>query len=119
MDGFKAIVIVECPKGYAMQRRDAPCHGNTLAYAFRSYRVALAFLRGTKAQTVIVEFDVEVETMDFCDAVKALKVRVIFSGNSLEPRDLTQYGLSKSDVVYPDAPAREDRIETDTRRPLH
>jgi hypothetical protein len=72
-----------------------------MAYVFNSFASALALMRATKADAVVVEFDVEVETMDFCDAVKALKVPVIFSANSLEPHDLAQYGLSASDVIYP------------------
>ena len=101
MDGFQAIVVVERPRKHGTQLRHTPSQRNTVAYAFNSFAPALAFMQATKAEAVVVEYDVEVETMDFCDAVKALKVPVIFSANSLEPHDLAQYGLSASDVIYP------------------
>ena len=101
MDGFQAIVVVERPRKLGTQLRHTPSHRNTVAYAFNSFARALAFMRATKADAVVVEFEVEVETMDFCDAVKALKVPIIFSATSLEPHDLPQYGLSRLDVIYP------------------
>ena len=48
-----------------------------------------------------MEFDVEVETLDFYDAAKALKVPVVFTANSPMLGDLTQYKLGGLDVVYP------------------
>lgn len=102
MDGFQAIVVVKRPRKHGTKLRHTTSHRNTLAYAFNSFAPALAFMRATKADAVVVEFDVEVETMDFCDAVKALKVPIIFSATSLEPHDLTQYGLSRSEVIYPE-----------------
>jgi hypothetical protein len=94
-------VIVERPRKHGKQLRHTPSHWNTVAYAFNSFTPALAFMRATKANAVVVEFDVEVETMDFCDAAKALKVPIVFSANSLETSDPTLYGFSWSDVVYP------------------
>ncbi len=101
MDGFQAIVIVEHPRKHGTRLRHTPSHRNTLAYAFSAFAPALEFMRTTKSDAVVIEFDVEVETMDFCDAVKALMVPIIFSANGLEPNDLGQYGLSASDVIYP------------------
>ena len=101
MDGFQAIVVVERPRKHVTQLRHTPSHRSTVAYAFNSFASALAFMRATKTDAVVVEFDVEVETMDFCDAVKALKVPVVFSATSLETSDPQQYGFSWSDVVYP------------------
>ncbi len=101
MDGFQAIVVVERPRKQGTRRRHTPSRRNTLAYVFNSFAPALDFMRATKADAVVVEFDVEVATMDFCDAVRALRVPIIFSANSLEPNDLAQYGLSASDVIYP------------------
>jgi hypothetical protein len=101
VDGFQAIVVVERPRKHGTQLRHTSSHRNTVAYAFNSFAPALAFMRATKVDAVVVEFDIEVETMDFCDAAKALKVPIIFSANGLEPHDLAQYGLSASDVIYP------------------
>ncbi len=101
MDGFKAIVVVERPRKHGTRLRHTLSRRNTLAYEFNSFAPALAFMRATKAEAVVVEFEVEVETMDFCDAVKMLNVPIIFSAASLEPHDLAQCGLSASDVIYP------------------
>ena len=105
MGGFKAIVIVERPSDYGTQRGGA-LHQRNVAHAFSSFAPALAFMRTSKAGAVVVEFDVEVETLDFYDAAKALKVPVVFTANSPMLGDLTQYKLGGLDVVYPRIAAR-------------
>jgi hypothetical protein len=104
VNGFQAIVIVERPQ---MKRTRLP-RQHSLAYAFTSFVPALTFLQSTHAKAVLVEFDVEVPTMDFCDALKSLNVSIIFSATSLYPDALETYGLSASDVVFP-APAMNRR----------
>lgn len=59
-------------------------------------------MQSTKTQTVVIEFSVETDTLDFYDAVKALNVPIIFSGNRLEPSQFPQLGIRPSDVVYPE-----------------
>ncbi len=100
MDGFKAIVIVGRPSHHGTQRQDLLCGPRAVAYAFNAFSPALAFMRRTKSQTVVVEFGVEVDTLDFYDAAKALKVPVIFSANTLEPSDLGEFGIKVSNVVF-------------------
>jgi hypothetical protein len=105
MDGFKAIVIIERPSDHGTQRGGA-LHQRSVAHAFSSYVPALAFMRTNKAGAVVVEFDIEVETLDFYDAAKALKVPVVFTANSPMLGDLTQYKLGGLDVVYPQTAAK-------------
>ena len=105
MVGFKVIVIVEPSSDYGTERRDALC-ARTVAHAFSSYAPALAFMRTNRAGAVVVEFDVEEETLDFYDAAKALKVPVVFTANSPMLDDLTHYKLGGLDVVYPQIAAR-------------
>ena len=102
MEGFKAIVIVGRPSNRGPFPRRGYCSAQPVAYAFKALSPALAFMRGTKSQKVVVEFGVEVETLDFYDAVKALKVPVIFSANILEPAQLGEFDISVSNVVYAD-----------------
>ncbi|CCB67438.1 MULTISPECIES: hypothetical protein [unclassified Hyphomicrobium] len=78
------------------------------AYAFEAFSAALAFMRSAKAVTVIIEFSVETDTLDFYDAVKVLKVPVVFSANSLQPSEFAQFGIKAADVVYPE---RRTRLE--------
>ena len=102
MDGFKAIVIVDRSSNYGMRLRDTLQRRNAVAYVFKKYAPALAFMRATKVDTVVVEFDVEVETLDFCDAAKALKIPILFSAKALQPDELTEYGVREADVIYPE-----------------
>lgn len=106
MGSYRAIVIVERSSNQRMRFCDARQKRNGSAYVFGSYSHALAFVRTTKVDSVVIEFDVEADTLDFCDAVKALEVPIVVSANSLEPRDLSQFGISGSDVIYPAHPSR-------------
>lgn len=77
------------------------------AYAFEAFSAALAFMQSAKAAvTVIIEFSVETDTLDFYDAVKVLKVPVVFSANSLRPSEFAQLGIRASEIVYPERRAR-------------
>jgi hypothetical protein len=106
MGSYRAIVIVERSSNQRMRFCDARHKRNGSAYVFGSYGQALAFVRATKVDSVVIEFDVEADTLDFSDAVKALKVPLVVSANSLEPRDLSQYGISGRDVFYPAHPSQ-------------
>lgn len=90
-EGFKAIVI---PATASSSRANRP-------HVFNTFSSALAFMRGTRASTVIIEFSVEVETLDFYDAVKAISVPVIFSANRLDASQFSQLGIRAADVVCP------------------
>jgi hypothetical protein len=63
-------------------------------------------MQSAKAVTVIIEFSVETDTLDFYDAVKVLKVPVVFSANSLRPSEFAQLGIRASEIVYPERRAR-------------
>jgi hypothetical protein len=99
-DDFKAIVIAGRSTNRGARDPNAP-HSNC-GYAFEAFATALAFMRSTKAQTLIIEFSVETDTLDFYDAVKTLGVPVVFSANRLEPSQFAQFGIKASDVVYPE-----------------
>ena len=87
--------------------------GSTVAYAFNAFAPALAFMRATKADAVVVEFDVEVETMDFCDAVKASQGSRRLFGNQLRAsatRSNTASQLRRTWFIPP-APSIDERPE--------
>lgn len=58
-------------------------------------------MRRTRAASVIIEFSVEVETLDFYDAVKEISVPIIFSANRLDASQFAQLGIRAAEVVYP------------------
>ena len=95
-EGFKAIVIAIRPNG---DRRP---------HVFAEFSNALAFIRSTKSATVIVEFSVETDTLDFYDATKAIGVPIIFSANQLDSSQFPQFGIRPADVVYPERPKQPD-----------
>jgi hypothetical protein len=111
MGGFKAIVIVARANSDEMRLRDNIRQRKAIAFAFETYGPALVLMRTSKVDTVLVEFDVETETIDFCDAAKALKIPILFSANELNTRTLAEYGLSRSDIIYPGAPSKEERVD--------
>jgi hypothetical protein len=100
MDDFKAIVIIDS-RNHEMRLRDTHQQRQAFAYVFKEYAPALAFMQASKVETVVVEFDVEIETLNFWDAAKDLKIPVVISTNSLKPHDLTRYGVRGSNVFYP------------------
>lgn len=102
MDGFKAIVIVGQSGETGLHRHASLSSPHMVAYAFNAFSAALAFVRRTKSQKVVVEFGVEIETLDFYDAMKALEVPVVFSANILRPADLADFDIRVSNVIYGD-----------------
>lgn len=119
MEGFKAIVIVGRPGGSGTRCDGSLSGPRSVAYAFSAFSPALAFMRGTKSQKVVVEFGVEVDTLDFYDAVKILKVPVIFSANRLEPSRLCDFDISVSNVVYADRdPQNKPASDAKPHRPV-
>lgn len=104
---FKAIVFPE-HSGAALNNR---------VYAFEAFAAALSFMQSTKAATVVIEFSVETDTLDFYDAVKALKVPVIFSANRLGPPQFSQLGIREKDVVYPGRSTQSDSFADYRPRP--
>lgn len=92
MESCRAIVIVERSINPPMRFCDTSRKRTGSAYAFGSYGQALAFLQETRVDSVVIEFDVGTDTLDFCDAVKALKVPIVVSPY-LEPGDLKRYGV--------------------------
>lgn len=106
-DDFKAIVFSR-QSGGALTNR---------VYAFEAFSAALAFMQSTKAATVIIEFSVETDTLDFYDAVKALKVPVIFSADRLGPSQFARLGIRERDVVRPERPKQPDSFADYRLRP--
>ncbi|MFT3733284.1 MAG: hypothetical protein QM780_18010 [Hyphomicrobium sp.] len=98
-DDFKAFVIVGGAGNNGMRASDACCDHR--AYAFDAFSSALAFMRSTKSQSVIVEFSVETDTLDFYDAAKLLNVPVVFSVNRLQASEVGQFGMRVSEIVFP------------------
>lgn len=106
-DDFKAFVI---PTGsYGTERRRP--------HAFASFAAALVFMKSTKGWTVLIEFSVETDTLDFYDAVKALGVPVIFSADRLNPSQFSQFGIRAAAVVYPGHETQTDNFADYRPRP--
>jgi hypothetical protein len=98
-DDFKAIVIAGHSNNWGAN--DPAARHNSRAYVFEAFSDVLNFIRSTKAVTLIIEFSVETDTLDFYDEVKKLGVPVVFSANSLGPSQFSKFGIRASDVVYP------------------
>lgn len=73
--------------------------GRNVAYVFHAFEPALAFLRSSQADTVVVEFSVEADTLDFYDAAKALRVPIIFAANRLGAALLSELGIAPSVMI--------------------
>lgn len=98
-------------------RRRANTAPDNRAFAFEAFSAALAFMQSTKAATVVIEFSVETDTLDFYDAVKALKVPVVFAANRLDPLQFYELGIRAADVVYPERLKRYENLADFRPRP--
>jgi hypothetical protein len=105
-EGFKAIVLPRLT-GAAHRR----------PHAFVSFAAALPFIETAKECTVLIEFSVDLDTLDFYDAMKAIGVPVIFSANRLDTSQFSQFGIRAIDVVYPERRQQTDNFADFRPRP--
>ncbi len=114
---FKALIVVGRPANHRVADPNLGHINRAVAYAFEAFATALAFMQRTPVETVVIEFSVETETLDFYDALKILKVPVVFSANRLEPSQFAQFGIRSSDVVFPERLKPSDSFADYRARP--
>ncbi len=104
-DAPKCILIVDRSRTSGCRLRDCLLKSHTTAHVFDAYVPALSMLQRKKIDTVVVEFDADKATLDFCNAVKDLNVPMVYSSAPLEPFDLRQYGFGVTFPTLPHSPS--------------
>jgi DNA-binding response OmpR family regulator len=89
----KSIIIVDRSRTHGYRLRNSLLETEFTAHVFNAFAPALALLQSKKIDTVVVEFDTDKPTVDFCEAVRGMGVPVVFSSGRVEPHDLRQYGF--------------------------
>lgn len=100
----KSVVIVDRSRASGYSLRSALVKSDVIAHVFNNFPSALRMLERKAVATVVVEFDTDRETVEFCDAVRAMKVPVVYSSAPVEPHDLRQFGFNASFDAVPKAP---------------
>jgi len=97
-DTPKSVVIVDRSHSSGYRLRNSLLKSEVTAHVFDAFAPALALLKCKKIDTVVVEFDTDKATVDFCDAVRTLHIPLVYSSTPIEPHDLRQYGF---DIMFP------------------
>ena len=103
-DAPNSIVIVDRSHASGYRLRESLSNSNVTAHVFNAYPPALAMIHRKKIDTVIVEFDTDKETLDFCSTLKELNIPVVFTSAPVEPFDLRQYGFQVNFPTLPRSP---------------
>src|SRR5436853_5231438 len=87
------IVIVDRFRAYGCGLRNALIGSGSTVHVFSGFAPALALAERKRVDTVVVEFDADRKTTEFCEALKELHVPVVFLPPPIDAGDIQQYGL--------------------------
>jgi hypothetical protein len=62
-------------------------------HVFGSYSAALMLLQHKKVESVILAFDNDKPTADFCNAVRRLKIPIVYAAPPAKPHDVRKYAF--------------------------
>lgn len=97
----KSVVIVDRSRASGFRLRSALVKSDVTAHVFNNFPAALRLLERKAVDTVVVEFDTDHATVDFCKAVRAMKVPLVYSSAPIEAHDLRQFGFNVSFEAVP------------------
>lgn len=83
-------VVVVSPFGCVPKFRNALVDSGATAHVFSNYAAALTLLRRKKIDTVVIQFARDAGTIDFCEAVRALNIPLVFAS----PAAICEAGVS-------------------------
>lgn len=106
----QSVVIVDRSRASGFRLRSALVKNNVTAHVFNNYAAALRLLERKSVDTVVVEFDTDRDTVNFCNAVKAMKVPVVYSSGPIDSHDLRQYGFN---VMFQSLPKSPNLVVSD------
>jgi hypothetical protein len=88
-----AYVIIDRSLGASYVVRSHLLNIGADVHVFASYSAALLLLQRKKIACVLIEFDNDKPTVDFCNAVRRIGVPLVFSASPVAPHDLRQFGF--------------------------
>lgn len=100
----KSVIIVDRSRASGFRLRSALVNSNVTAHVFNNFASALRLLERKAIDSVVVEFDTDRDTVNFCNAVKAMNVPVVYSSGPIDAHDLRQFGFNVTFESLPKAP---------------
>ena len=100
----KSVVVVDRSRSSGVGICNCLAKTDDTAHVFNDFPGALQLMKRKKIDAVVVEFDTDKDTLEFCDAARSLGIPVIYSSAPIEPFDLRQYGFQVVFTELPHAP---------------
>jgi hypothetical protein len=100
----QSFVIVDHSSGPGYGVRNALLGAGATVHVFRSCAAALMLVQHKKVDAVLIEFANDKPTADFCNAVRRLKVPIVFSTPPARASDLRNFGFEIGFPVRSDSP---------------
>ena len=100
----QSFVIVDHSSGPGYGVRSALLGAGATVHVFRSCTAALMLMQHKKVDAVLVEFANDKPTADFCNAVRRLKVPIVFSTQPAHASDLRNFGFEIGFPARSDSP---------------
>jgi hypothetical protein len=100
----QSFVIVDHSSGPGYGVRNALLGVGATVHVFRSCAAALMLVQHKKVDAVLVEFANDKPTADFCNAVRRLKVPIVFSTPPAHASDLRNFGFEIGFPARSDSP---------------
>ncbi len=97
----KSIIVVDQSRIFGADLRNSIANAADIAHVFSSFPPALQMLKCKKVDAVVVQFDSDRATREFCNAAKERGVPVIYTSPPVGPLDPCQYGF---EVAFTDLP---------------
>ncbi len=89
----QSFVIVDRSLDSNYRVRNSLLRAGFNVHVFGSYSAALMLLEHKKVESVILAFDNDKPTADFCNAVRRLKIPIVYSAPPAEPHDVRKYAF--------------------------
>jgi hypothetical protein len=100
----KSIIVVDRSRKFGVDLRNAIAKTGDNSHVFSSFPPALQMLKCKKVDAVVVQFDSDSSTREFCNAAKELGVPVIYTSSPVGPLDPRQYGFEAAFIDLPHSP---------------
>ncbi len=100
----KSIIVVDQSRIFGVDLRNSIAKAGDTAHVFSSFPPALQMLRCKKVDAVVVQFESDKATREFCSAAKELGVPVIYTSSPVGPLDPRQYGFEAAFIDLPHSP---------------
>lgn len=100
----QSFVIVDRSLGSGYRVRNSLLRAGSNVHVFSSYSAALMLLQHKKVESVVLAFDNDKPTADFCNAVRRLKIPIVYAATPAQPHDIRKYAFQVNFSQRRDSP---------------